>query len=526
MRFRALTAFLAASLLLGSAAIADAQTPRRGGELVYGVLGDPPTLDCHKATSFATMHFVSPHYSLLVKIDSKDPSRIAPDIATTWTESEDRLTYTFKVRTGVRFHDGSPLTSADVKASYDRIRQPPEGVVSTRQSQYARIASIEAPDPETVVFRLKQASPAFLNNMASPFNCIYSAAKLAQSPNYPDTEVMGSGPFVFVERVRGSHWRGRRFDQYFDVPKPYLDGFRGVTVAAAGLATALQSGQIMAEFRTVAPSLRDQLKNALGDRIQFFSTPYLFLITVAFNTERKPFDDARVRRALSLAIDRHAGAQNLSRVSSLTFVGSTMRPTSQWAPTEAELAAWPGFGRDIQANRAEARRLLREAGQEGLTVKLVNRNIADPYTPAGVYIVDQWRQIGVQAEHSQVDVGALTNAMRSGAFDAIIDFVGEGVDDPSIQLARSISADISSYNPARFIDREIDRLYAQIDAELDPARRRAALRAYETRFLEQAYQIPFLWLNRTVAMSSRVKGFEVTPSHFNNQDLAGLWLAE
>jgi peptide/nickel transport system substrate-binding protein len=511
---------------LAMAGAADAQAPRRGGELVYGVLGDPPTLDCHKATSFATMHFVSPHYSLLVKIDPKDTSRIAADLATSWTESDDRLTYTFKLRTGVKFHDGSPLTSADVKATFDRIRNPPEGVVSTRQSQYARIAAVEAPDAETVVFRLKQASPAFLANLASPFNCVYSAAKLAQNPNYPDTEVMGSGPFVFAERVRGSHWRGRRFEQYWDQPKPWLDSFRAVTVTAAGLATALQSGQIMAEFRTVAPSTRDQLRTALGDRIQFFSMPYLFLTTIAFNTEKKPFDDARVRRALSLAIDRWAGAQNLSRVSSLTFVGSTMRPTSPFAPTEAELVAWPGFGKDIEANRAEARRLLKEAGQEGLTVRLVNRNIADPYTPAGVYIVDQWRQIGVKAEHAQVDVGALTNAMRSGAFDAIIDFVGEGVDDPSVQLARSVSADISSYNPARFIDREIDKLYTVIDTEFDPAKRQQALRAFETRFLTEAYQVPFLWLNRTVAMSSRVKGFEITPSHFLNQDLAGIWLEE
>ncbi|MFM9941160.1 MAG: ABC transporter substrate-binding protein [Hyphomicrobiaceae bacterium] len=505
---------------------ASAQEPKRGGTLTFAVLGDPPTTDCHAATSFATMHYISPHYSLLIQIDPKDTSKVAPDVAQSWTESADKLSYTFKLRPSVKFHDGSLLTSADVKASFDRIRQPPAGVVSIRQSVYARIADIETPDPATVVFKLKSASPAFLFAIASPFNCIYSAAKLAQDPAYPAKEVMGTGPFTFVERVRGAHWTGKRFDDYFLKPRPYLDGFRAVNTSAASLASALQSGQVMAEFRTLAPAVRDQLKNALGDKIQFYTKPYDFLIVVAFNTEKAPYNDPRVRRALSLGIDRYAGAQALSRVSSLTFVGATQRPESPWAANETELATYPGYGRDIVSARAEAKRLLKEAGQENLAIKLVNRNIADPYTSAGIFLVDQWRQLGLTVEHQQVDVSALTTAMRSGAFDAIIDFLGENVDDPSIALARNISADISTYNPSRFIDRDIDQLYAKIDSTFDPIARKALLRQFEARFLEQAYQVPFLWLNRTVGMSSKVKGFVITPTHFVNQDLGGLWLAE
>ncbi len=516
----------AGALLAGAAPDLHAQEPKRGGTLTFAVLGDPPTTDCHGATSFATMHYVSPHYSLLIKIDPKDTSKVAPDVAESWTESADKLSYTFKIRPGVKFHDGTGLTSADVKASFDRIRNPAEGVVSVRKSVYGRIASIEAPDPATVTFKLKTASPAFLASIASPFNCIYSAAKLAQDPAYPAKDVMGSGPFVFGERVRGSHWIGKRFDGYFDQPKPYLDGFRAVNTSATALASALQSGQVMAEFRTLSPAVRDQLKTALGDKVQFHTKAYDFLIVVAFNTEKAPFNDARVRRALSLAIDRWTGAQALSKVSSLTFVGATQRPESPWAASESELVAYPGYGKDIAAARAEAKRLLKEAGHETLTLKLVNRNIADPYTSAGVFLVDQWRQIGVTVEHAQVDVGALTTAMRSGTFDAIIDFLGENVDDPSIALARNISADVSTYNPSRFIDRKIDGLYAKIDSTFDATERRKALREFERHFLTEAYQVPFLWLNRTVGLSSKVKGFLMTPTHFVNQDLGGLWLAE
>ena len=145
---------------LGAAAMgggpANAQEPRRGGTLVYAVLGDPPTIDCHAASSFATMHYVSPHYSLLIKIDPNDPSKVAPDVAESWTASDDKLSYTFKLRPGVTFHDGSPLTSEDVKASFDRIRNfRPVGIVSIRKSVFARIAAIETPDPLTAVFKLK-----------------------------------------------------------------------------------------------------------------------------------------------------------------------------------------------------------------------------------------------------------------------------------------------------------------------------------------------------------------------------------
>jgi peptide/nickel transport system substrate-binding protein len=161
-----------------------------------------------------------------------------------------------------------------------------------------------------------------------------------------------------------------------------------------------------------------------------------------------------------------------------------------------------------------------------LKLKLVNRNIADPYTSAGVYLVDQWRQIGVTAEHAQVDVKTLVTSMQSGEFDVIIDFQGEGVDDPSIVFARNISADISSYNPSGFIDRKVDDLYRRIDSQFDAAPRRQLVREMETHLLTEAYQVPFLWLNRTVTMPSKVRGFIMTPSHFLNQDLSGIWLTE
>jgi len=471
------------------------------------------------------MHYVAPHYSLLVKLDPKDPSRVLPDLAQSWAASDDKLRYTFKLKPGVKFHDGSELTAADVKASFNRLRNPPDGVVSIRKSVFQNIEDIETPDALTAVFKVKKASPAFVLNLASPFNCIYSAARLAQDANYPSKEIMGSGPFQFIERIAGAHWVGKRFDNYFDNPRPYLDGFRAVNTSPQALATALQSGQVMTQFRTLAPSVAERIKGALGDRVTVHSRVYDFLILAVFNAKKKPFDDARVRRALSLAIDRWGGANALSKISSMAIVGTTQRPESPWAPSEQDLVSYPGFGKDITAARAEARKLLKDAGQEGLKLRLVNRNIADPYTSAGIFLVDQWRQIGVTVEHVQVDVKALVESMRSGEFDVIVDFQGEGVDDPSMNLARRVSADISSNNPSGYIDRKLDDLYGRIDTEFDVAQRAKLVSEFERHLFTEAYQVPVLWLNRNVTMPANVRGFVMSPSHFLNQDLAEIWLA-
>ena len=268
--------------------------------------------------------------------------------------SPDRLTYTFKLRPNVLFHDGSPLTSADVKASYERLIHPPPGVVSARRVDYAAISSIDTPDPLTVVFHLQWPDAAMLANFASPWNCIYSAAKLSQDPHFPKTHILGSGAFVFVEHVKGQYWRGKRFDRYFEPGKPYLDGYQADFITGPAVMAAYKSGRIAAEFRGVTPPQRDALVEALGDRVTVSESPWLANLSVVFNTKRPPFDDARVRRALSLAIDRWGAAEKLQKTTFLKYVGGVMRPGSSMATPEAELVTLPGFGRDIGAARAEA----------------------------------------------------------------------------------------------------------------------------------------------------------------------------
>jgi peptide/nickel transport system substrate-binding protein len=253
---------------------AAAGAPRSGGELSFVVGAEPPSFDAHRETTFAMIHPTAPHYSLLVKFNPDKFPEVIPDLAESWEVSADKLTYTFKIRDGVKFHDGSALTSQDVVATYDKIIKPPEGVVSARKASFGMVESVTAPDPRTVVFKLKFTSASFLNMVASPWNHIYSAAKLAADPKWYEKNVMGTGPFTFVEFVPGSHWVGKKFPDYFERGKPYLDGFRATFIREpAAQVAAIRGGRAAVEFRGFTPQQRDDLVNALGDKVTVQESP-------------------------------------------------------------------------------------------------------------------------------------------------------------------------------------------------------------------------------------------------------------
>src|SRR5579872_6980270 len=135
--FRAVGIF--ASLMLLGLATAHSQAIKKGGVLEFAVTVEPTSYDCHSNTSFAFLHPIAPHYSTLLKFDAANYPQIVGDVARSWTVSPDHETYTFKLKPNVYFHDGAKLTSADVKATYERIAHPPKGVVSAREVDYAAI---------------------------------------------------------------------------------------------------------------------------------------------------------------------------------------------------------------------------------------------------------------------------------------------------------------------------------------------------------------------------------------------------
>jgi peptide/nickel transport system substrate-binding protein len=210
--------FLSVVALLGlwAAPMALAEEkPRSGGILQVALSGDPPSLDMHQESTFMVTIPMSPAYNTLIMFDPHNYPQIVGDLAKAWTVSDDYLTYTFKLHEGVTFHDGSDLTSADVKASLDRIVSPPEGVVSPRKSYVQVIKSVEAPDPYTVIFRLHHRSASFMGELAHPANFIFAKKYLDSDVHYYKAHVMGSGPFKYKNYVRGSYIELERNPNYW-----------------------------------------------------------------------------------------------------------------------------------------------------------------------------------------------------------------------------------------------------------------------------------------------------------------------
>jgi len=524
---------LVLALALGGSLTAEVlaqEKPRYGGELIFPVPSEPPSYDGHREETFGLIHPIAPFYNTLLRVDPTDPSgtKPVPDLAESWTVTNDGLTYTFRLRKGVKFHDGSEMTSKDVKASYDKIIFPPPGVGSSRKGQYDVVEAVEAPDPYTVRFHLKWRSPSFLLSLASPWNFIYKADILAKDIHWYEKNIVGTGPFVFVEHVRGSHLVGKKNPNYWDKGKPYLDGFRALFISSSSAqVAAIRGGRAHIQFRGFSPADRDSLVAALGDKIKVQESPWDCILLGAINHNKKPFDDKRVRRALTLALDRYEGSKSLSKIAIVKEVAGIQVPGTPFATPPDELAKLAGYWKDINASRAEARRLLKEAGAEGLSFTFKNRGIPMPYEPLAIWMIDQWRQIGLNVNHEVIEPAAYFSVLRKGDFEVAMDFQCGYIVEPDLDIYKFISSDKNPANYGAYNDRALDELYVKQSRASDPEERKRYIRQFEKRLLdEEAHYFMTLQWHRIIPHSSKVKGWQITPSHYLNNQLDTVWLAE
>ena len=519
-----------AAISVGVALPASAQDkPRYGGELTFAVPSEPPSYDGHQEETFGLMHPIGPHYNTLLRVDPFDKTGTKPvgDLAESWTIPKDGLTYTFKLRRGVKFHDGSEMTSKDVKASFDKIIFPPQGMKSSRQAMYQAVEAVEAPDPYTVRFRMKWAESSFLLNLASPWNFIYRADVLAKDIRFYEKNINGTGPFKFVEHVKGSHWVGKKNADYWDKGKPYLDGYRALFISSSSAQVAAVRGErAHIQFRGFTPADRDSLVQALGPKITVQESPWDCVLMVAMHHEKKPFDDKRVRRALTLALDRYEGSKNLSKIAIVKDVGGVQVPGTPWATPPDELEKLAGYGRDIAKSRAEAKRLLKEVGvPEGYSFTFKNRGIPQPYEPVAIWMIDQWRQIGLNVKQEVIEASAYHPMLKRGDFEVAMDFACGFIVEPDLDLHRFVTTSDANYGKHK--DKLIDELFQKQARALDPAERRGLLRTLEKRLIDEEVHVFYtLQWHRIIPHSAKVKGWTVTPSHYLNNQLDTVWLSE
>jgi peptide/nickel transport system substrate-binding protein len=509
-----------------------AETPKYGGTLTYMIPADsPPSFDAQREETYATIHSAAPFYSTLIRVNPYNPGSTADIVCDLCTEmpkpTDDGKTYTFKIRDDVKFHNGDKLTAEDVAASLNKIAFPPAGTLSPRSTDFMMVDKIEATDPHTVVVHLKFATSAFLPALADPYNWIYQKKVLDKDIRWYEHNIMGSGPFKFVSYEVGQEIKGVRNPDYYHKGVPYLDGFVGIYAPKQAVQLdAIRADRAATEFRGYPPSAMDQLRRELGDQIVIQQHDWNCTLGAWINHQKKPFDDGRVRRALTLALDRWGSAEGLSKVSLMHTVGSLMFPGSPLAPTKIELEKIAGFWPDIDKSRAEARRLLKEAGAEGLTFELINRNVDQPYKYLGTWLIDQWNKIGLHVTQQVVPTGPWFAALRSGEFSVSTGGNCHGIVNPVIDVQTWLSHSISSQNYGYYEDAKEDEIYDKMLHETDVAKQRALAYQFDTRVLgEQAHYIHTYWWNRIVALRSYVHGWKIGPSHYTNQDLSTIWLA-
>ncbi len=534
--FRALAAVTAgaAAILATGFAAADGHKPKYGGHFTFVVPAKaPPSLDAHRETTYAVIHPARPFYSTLLRVNPNNPADPADFVCDLCVGDVPKPTnkgtkYTFKLRSGVKFHDGTPLTSADVKASFDKIIFPPEGVSSARKSFYQMVDSVAAPDPTTVVFNLKYASSAFIPALAAPYNFIYSKAKLDADIHWYEKNILGSGPFILEEYQSGAQITGRKNPDYYLKGQPYLDKITGVFANKESIQVqALRGNRASAQFRGFPPKTRDDLVAALGDKATVQESDWNCVLLATPNHSRKPFDDVRVRRALTLAVDRWGGSQYLSKIAIVKTVGGIVFPGSNLAATKAELMDMDGYREDLEASRERARELLKIAGVDlSKTYVLNNRAVDQPYKVVGVWLLDQWRQIGLNFEQKVQPTGPFYATLREkGDFDVSIDFNCQSIVNPPIDTSKYLSSDINPQNYGRIIDRKMDDLYNAMLLEADPKKQREKMREYERYVLhDEVKQMITLWWYRTTVHRSHFKGWKVSPSHYLGQALDNVWL--
>jgi peptide/nickel transport system substrate-binding protein len=529
-RLQAILCFAVAAGLSAAAPAPAAAEPKKGGILKFVVPDEPPSFDGHKETTFALIHPIAPFYSVLIRVDPDNPASLSDfvcDLCTAMPKATDGgKTYTFKIRTGVKFHDGTPLTAKDVLATYQRIIFPPESVSSARKSQYVMVAGVEAPDDETVVFKLKYPSGAFIPSLANPYNFIYAKAKLDQDQKWYENNVMGSGPFMFELREAGARVVGKRNPNYYHQGKPYLDGFEAIFAKKQSLRVqAIRGDQAAIEFRSFPPKSRDDLVAALGKDVTVQESDWNCGLTLTPNHERKPFDDVRVRRALTLAIDRWGGSRDLSKIAIMKTVGDIVFPGHALALSKAELETVAGYWPDIEKSRAEARRLLKEANAEGLKFTILNRAVDQPYTIAGTWLIDQWKKVGIEAQQKAESTGGWFAGLRNGDFEVAITANCQSIVNPLLDVATYLPSNRSAQQYGRFADPELEKYFDAMNATDDVAEQKKLMGQYVKRSVdEQAHNFQVLWWYRIIPHRSYVKGWKVSPSHYLNQDLSGVWI--
>jgi peptide/nickel transport system substrate-binding protein len=484
--------------------------PKSGGVLRYGITSRAPHFDIHQSGTINNLGAMAVMFDNLIRRDPRDSGKtIIPDLAHSWDIAKDGKTYTFMLRQGVQFHDGAELTSEDIKATFDRISKPPQGISIPRSILFKAVSEITAPDKYTVQFKLSEARPPnfIMSALASGWNVIVRKKTLEDNNyNLRKVEVYpGTGPFTSKRRVENEVWVMEKNKNYWNNPLPYLDGieFYHAVPFSTELGSSILSGRT--DYIRITDPVTVRKAKEQGLMTATFNQSVIQATWV--NSKKKPLDDPRVRRALHLALDRPALIEVVKDVTPMR-VGGFIYPFSEFATPTDELFKRVGYQSDTAAALKEAKALMAAAGfKDGMKEPL-------DYVVRDVPSFKLWSQ-AIQAM-LQEGLGVKCN-LRTVVESVWFDDVAAGHYDLAMGACVSTLLDPSDYFNAWYRDggpqnysawnnQEFNDLLDQIDREVDPAKRIALVHKTEAIMEQDIPLLPVAWEKINDVWKPYVKG--------------------
>ena len=527
-RTRRLACVVFAGVLVSAAPAAWAQ--KSGGTLKIQHMDSPPSASIHEEATVSTAVPFMSVFNNLVMFDQNKPTNsletIIPDLATSWQWSGDGKKLSFKLRQGVKWHDGKPFTAKDVGCTFDLLLGEGDKAFrrNPRAAWYSNVEKVTVDSDFDVTMHLKAPQPALLAILSSGYSPIYPchipAAQMRTKP-------VGTGPFRFVEFRANEAIKFTRNPEYWKKGLPYLDGIEWKIITSRSTRIlSFVSGEfeityptdisvpLLKDIRAQAPKAQCQLRNSA------VST------NLIINRDAPPFDNPDLRRALALTLDRKAFIDILTHGEAA--IGGTMLPPPDgvWGMPDEMLSTVVGYNPDIRANREEARNLMRKHGygpDKRLAIKVSTRDIPQFRDPA-VILIDQLKEIWVDGELEIIETSVYYNRVFQKKYVVGLNLTGSSVDDPDQHFPENYACG-SLRNYTAYCNKDMEALFEQQSMEKDFEKRRQLVWEIDRKLQEDGAR-PIINHNRgATCWHPQLKGLKLmVNSIYNGWRFEDIWL--
>ena len=521
--------FLTILVLVAVTAVVAQEKPRYGGILNWYIYGDPGRLDIHAESPLSVQQAVAGVFSGLLQHDPDDPAKTAPDLAERFTMSPDGKVYTFHLRKGVKWHDGQPFTSADVKATFDRVLNP--NFQSPRCGSMLKpvVASMEAVDPHTVQFTLKFPAAPFISYIGSAWCRIAAKHVLEKHGDLTKPEAqIGTGPFKFKRYERGSVVEWEKNKDYFVQGVPYLDGVKQyILVGVPTQVAAAKAGRI--HMWDTWPPMRktdaEEVKRARGAEVDVTQNSINTIFLVYMHTQKPPFNNPDLRRAVNLAIDRQELFSKALEGAGVPCALLDPKLVGDYALPLDEVQKLPGCRQPKDQDIAEAKKLVEKHHPNGLDVEAVIRTVGG-YSDRAQLILSQLRKIGIRGTLKTYESAAGFAVYGKGDFVFIASQDRAMVTSDPGDLFSLVYTTPAGSNWGKWSDPKIDDLTDRGLKEPDRAKRRQIYHEIQRAILTGAPSaVPIGWIEGFHFVDKKVRGYKFSPTIYDNNTMMKVWLA-